>query len=233
MTQGVITPDIFHRLPVTAFFTTKTLHGGLETISKMLGIPSSQIYLPIQKHTDKIVLVDYDLGPRIGDAVITNRRGILIGVQVADCVPILLYDRRTGVIGAVHAGWRGTAEAILKKTINRMVERFSSVPADILIALGPGIRWCCYAVGPEVLEAVKKATGTGDYITKKGEKYCLDLPAANRYQAISSGVLGEHIGISEECTFCIPERYYSYRYAKGPTGRQYGLIGFLDIEPAG
>lgn len=166
--------------------------------------------------------------PRIGDAVITDTKGVLIGVQGADCVPILLYDRRTNATGAVHAGWRGTAAEILKKTIGAMGERFSSSPSDIMVAIGPAIRWCCYDVGQEVIAAVEKVTGGGDYFRAKGEKYCLDLPAANRHQGITAGILREHIWMSEECTFCQNQKYYSYRSAKGPTGSQGGVIGVVE-----
>ncbi len=159
--------------------------------------------------------------------MITDRKGVVIGVQGADCVPILLYDKRTHATGAVHAGWRGTAAAILKKTVRAMGERFSSSPSDIVIALGPAIRWCCYGVGYEVVEAVEKATGTGDYFTMKGEKYCLDLPSANRYQAFSAGVLPENIWMSDDCTSCQNEKYYSHRVAKGAPGRQGGFIGVV------
>lgn len=230
--EPIITPPIFHRLPVKAFFTTKAFCGN-EFRVQSSGVDA--IYLPIQKHTDKVLILDSDIEPKIADAVITNRKGILIGVQVADCVPILLYDAEKGVAGVVHAGWRGTAAGILKNTINAMTGRFYSSPSDILVAIGPAIRWCCYEVGYEVIEAVEKAMGskgTGislelskDYIIKKGEKYCLDLPTANKYQAISSGIKPEHIWMSCECTFCLPEKYYSYRYAKGTTGRQCGFIG--------
>ncbi|MEW6739198.1 MAG: peptidoglycan editing factor PgeF [Nitrospirota bacterium] len=277
--EPIITPHIFSGFPVKAFFTTKTLDSlefGVESaelkgkVSKLLNISPKNIYLPIQKHTDKVLIVDYDVEPKIADAVITNREDILIGVQVADCVPILLYDMQKNVVGAVHAGWRGTAEEILKKTIKAMMDRFCSIPSDIVIAIGPGIRWCCYGVGYEVIEAVEKVTSYGDcprftdadrrpltchcegrsseaissvrgrlrigtvpapksknYIIKKGEKYCLDLPTANKYQALSLGVPLENIWMSDECTFCLPEKYYSYRYAKGTTGRQCGFIGIV------
>lgn len=228
----IIKPSLFDRLPINAFFTTK--------MSEHLNFLTSQthdnkVYLPIQKHTDKVLIVDHDFEPKIADAVVTNRKGILLGVQVADCVPILLYDVKKGVAGAVHAGWRGTASGILKKTIKIMADRFYSLPQDIFIAAGPGIRWCCYNVGHEVIEAVEKVAslefgvkGSKDYIIKRGEKYCLDLPTANKYQALSLGVPLENIWISDECTFCLPEKYYSYRYAKGTTGRQCGFIG-IDV----
>ena len=215
-------PGVFDR-KVKAFFTGKSPGADLRRISEIASIGKMQIYMPIQKHTDKVLLLD-SLEPKIADAVITDRKDVLIGVQGADCVPVLLYDRRTCATGAVHAGWRGTAAEILKKTIRVMGQRFSSSPEDILIAIGPGIRSCCYGVGPEVIDAVRGATGEGDYFTVKGEKNFLDLPAANRYQAMSVGVRPENIWMSEDCTFCLPEKYYSYRFAKGPTGRQGGFI---------
>jgi hypothetical protein len=123
--EQIIIPPIFTGFPVKAFFTTKTSGSDKNAVSKIAGISSNSIYLPIQKHTDKVLILDYDVEPKIADAVITNRKDILIGVQVADCVPILLYDMQKNVVGAVHAGWRGTAEGILKKTIKAMMDRFA------------------------------------------------------------------------------------------------------------
>ncbi|OGW26699.1 MAG: hypothetical protein A2X59_05520 [Nitrospirae bacterium GWC2_42_7] len=213
---------------ITAFFTGKNPGADLSEISRIFKIKKDNIFMPIQKHTDKIVMIESSLEPKIADAVITNQKGILIGVQTADCVPLLLYDSEREVCGAVHAGWRGTAEGILKKTLDLMINRFMSDPKNIIIAIGPGIRWCCYAVGQDVLESVKGATGEGEYFTSIQGKNCLDLPSANKYQALQSGVPEKNIWISEECTFCNPEKYYSYRYSKGQTGRQGGFIGMLE-----
>lgn len=222
----MLTPPIFKGLPVNALFTTK--FSGITEISKLFDTPLENFYLPIQKHTDKVFVLNYDMNPQIADAVITKRRGILIGIQVADCAPILLYDKKMQVLSAVHAGWRGTAAGILKNTIEKMIAKFYTSPSEILIAIGPSIRWCCYEVGYEVIEAVKKITGEGNYFVQKGDKYCLDLPSVNKYQALSMGVLQQNIWISDDCTFCLPEKYYSYRFSKGITGRQYGFIGILD-----
>jgi hypothetical protein len=198
-----------------------------ETI-RDLGMQSRPLYLPVQKHTDEVIIVDNNNSePRIGDAVITSRTDLLIGVRVADCVPLLLFDRKRRVIGAVHAGWRGTAAGILTKTIAAMEAGFLSSPGDLLVAVGPAIRWCCYGVGSEVAEAVEKATGKGEYLRMQGDAYCLDLPAANRQQALSAGVPEGNIWLSPECTSCLPEKYFSYRFSRGGTGRQYGLIGMI------
>ncbi len=222
----LIIPDIFEG-HVTAFFTSKDPGADLNAVSRILKIKQENIYMPIQRHTDKVIVVESSLEPRIADAVLTKSKGIIIGIQVADCVPVLVYAKRKDVIGAVHAGWRGSAEGILKKTIRTIMARFYVDGRDIMIAIGPGIRWCCYEVGPDVMDSVRNATGEGEYYKKKGGKYCLDLPAANRFQALSVGVPESNIWMSDDCTFCHPDRYYSYRYSKGPTGRQAGFIGII------
>lgn len=219
---------------VTAFFTGKDPGADIREIGRLTGITQDHIYLPVQKHTDTVVVPDAGLSPAIADAVVTNRKDILIGVQVADCVPILLYDSRRHVIGAVHAGWRGTAAGILRKTIRTFMERFSGDPRDILMAIGPSIKSCCYEVDPDVAHAVAKASGHEDtipgarireeYIRKKGAKYHVDLPLANRHQALAEGLRQENIWITQDCTFCNPAKYCSYRYAKGTTCRQGGFI---------
>lgn len=224
--KKIIRPDIFNS-NITAFFTGKNPGAEIDAISEIASFPKENIYMPVQKHTDKVLILDSDFEPKVADAVITNMKGIMIGIQVADCLPILLCDMKRHAVGAVHAGWRGTAEGILKKALRALTDRFYSDPADIIVAVGPSIRWCCYEVGYEVIEAVRKATGDGDYFTNKGGRYCLDLQSANKYQAISTGVMEENIWLSEECTYCLPDQYYSYRYAKGPTGRQGGFIGIV------
>ncbi len=210
---------------VTAFLTGKNPGANIREIGRLLNIGEGDIFMPIQKHTDKVLILDSSREPRIADAVLTADRGVLLGVQAADCVPILLYDRKKGVCGAVHAGWRGTAEGILKKTIATMGERFMCVASDILVAIGPSIRGCCYEVGDEVVRKVRLATGEGGYFREEGAKYYLDLSAANSLQAVSVGVPEEDIWISPECTFSNPDKFSSYRFAKGTTGRQGGFIG--------
>jgi len=225
----LIFPEIL-RGNVTAFFTGKDPGAAVGEIAAMLGIQKGSIYLPIQRHTDKIVVLEASREPKIADAVITREKGILIGVQVADCVPILIWEKEKGVFAAVHAGWRGTAARILIKTVSGITERFAGRPENVLIAIGPSIKGCCYAVDHEVAEAVRKGTGGGDYCSEKGGEYFLDLPHANSLQAMSAGIPRANIWVSDECTFCNPGRFYSYRYSKGSTGRQAAFIGRLDRE---
>lgn len=221
--ETLIYPDIFGK-KVKAFFTGKVPGADPDHLAQIASTDKKNIYMPIQKHTDKVIMLNSSLDPKIGDAVITNRKDILVGVQTADCVPILLYDRSSGVAGAVHAGWRGTAAEILRKSIHTMMDRYPSSPAELLVAIGPSIRWCCYEVGYEVVEAMRGRAGKGEYVVNRGGKYFLDIATANRYQALSMGVSPENIWISGDCTFCLSEKYHSYRFAKGPTGRQGGFI---------
>ena len=225
--ESLIYPDIFSS-DVKAFFTTRVLGADIKKICSLLSIQQESVFLPLQKHTSKVIVLESDLKPVIADAVITKREGILIGVKVADCVPILLHDRKISVIGSVHAGWRGTAAQILKKTIKKMVTCFRSSPQDMAIALGPSIRWNCYVVEKAVRDSIYEATGDGGYLRKHiNGKYIVDLASANVQQALSMGVLKEHIWISDACTYCNPGTYYSYRHGKDLHGRQGGFIGIL------
>jgi YfiH family protein len=222
-----IAPPNFTFPDISAFFTTKTLGDNakkIEVVSKELNIPADRIYLPTQKHTSDIHVLGPDLRQSVADAVVTDKRGILIGVLVADCVPILLYDPGRKITGAVHAGWRGTAAQILKNALSVMQETYDSVSADVLVAIGPSIRQCSYEVGAEVKIAVESATGEGDYYHGHGDKYFIDIAAANKRQALAMGVPEKNIWESEECTFCNPDKYYSYRYSGVHAGRQGGFI---------
>jgi YfiH family protein len=228
--RTVIEPSNIDSLNVRAFFSTKGFVKENEKVhdvlSKELDIPSSKIYLPIQKHTNKVYVVNEETRPVVADAVITTQKKLLIGVLVADCVPVLLFDKKKEVAGAVHAGWRGTAGKILKYSIDTMKESFNCDPGSIMVAIGPSIRQCSYEVSAEVKDGVIKTTGEGDYYYQKGDKYYIDLSAANMIQALGAGIPENNIWQSEECTDCNPDKFYSYRYSKGKaTGRQGGFIG--------
>ncbi len=198
-------------------------------LASLLGVNLDSLILPIQRHTDKIsVIKDSTIRSSIeADAIITSMRGIVLGVLVADCVPILVYEPESGVVSAIHAGWRGTASGIIKKVLAVMNKKFNTSTAKTIISIGPSIRWCCYEVDPDVLKAVEKETGNLKEYSKGKDngKYRMDLALANQIQATSLGA--SNIWISEECTYCNPEKFYSYRYYKGLTGRQGGFIGII------
>ncbi|MBN2653859.1 MAG: peptidoglycan editing factor PgeF [Nitrospirae bacterium] len=227
MQNDIIEPEILSGHKVRAFFTGKYTGSDLSMLSKVSGLSGDRMYLPIQKHTDKIITIINNMEQLVGDAVVTGQKDILLGVKTADCVPILLYDKKRHVAAAVHAGWRGTAASILKKTVDLLKIDFQSDPLDILMAIGPCIRQCCYTVDIDVIDAVSAATGDGDYCMQRDGKYYIDLQSANRQQAILSGMNKDHIQVIDECTFCNPDKYFSYRFLKEEAGRQGGFIAVL------
>jgi YfiH family protein len=213
---------VFEGRQVQAFFTKKL--EDFETFKKSLPF---KVYLPIQKHTDWVHVLEGNFIPQIADAIITNRKSVLIGIKTADCVPILIYCPDQKVIGAVHAGWRGTAKGILRKTIKKMIEIYSCKKENFLIAIGPHIRGCCYEVGEEVIDAMKSQISNNDYIISKNGKFHIDLGMANVIQAIEEGLKKEQIFTVDDCTYCKSNEYASYRFHGKGAGRQYGFIGML------
>jgi len=156
------------------------------------------------------------------DALITNQKGLLLGILTADCVPVLVYDRKKAVISAIHAGWKGSACNIVQKTISKMQEEYNSNPKDIQAVIAPSIGECCYEVDMDVVKHFKGIDGA---YRKVGDKYMLDLPHINKIQLIQSGVDNRHIYMSGVCTSCDNERFFSYRKECGCSGRFLSFIG--------
>ncbi|MBF0337576.1 MAG: peptidoglycan editing factor PgeF [Nitrospirae bacterium] len=227
---GTEPPPFFLGNQVKALFTDKNVGIDRASICALFE-REVDFYMPTQRHTDLAITIlrDQSLTPEgcVADAVITNRPGVVIGVQTADCVPILAFDPHRHVIAAIHAGWRGTAKGILKTVIATMRTDFSCNPREILIAVGPSIKSCCYEVGGDVMYEVRQTTGAGDYIRQEGDKWYVDLARANLHQALAVGLAETNVWISPDCTFCMPELYHSYRRTKAGTGRQGGFIGML------
>ncbi len=189
--------------------------------------------------------------PLAGDGIITNTPGLLLAIKTADCVPVLVADVKRRVIGAFHAGWRGTAARIVEKGVGEMRRQFGSVPRDLRAAIGPSIRRCCYQVGPEVraefdsqfpysadlFEEVFDAnaihvrypmlflTARAPGHSELGPELHLDLVEANRRQLEDTGLGAEHISIVDGCTACDTARFFSHRAAFGKAGRMMAAIG--------
>jgi polyphenol oxidase len=186
--------------------------------------------------------------PRNGDASFTNSRGVLLGVQTADCVPILLVDPKKRAVAAIHAGWRGTLARIAEKTVGEMRKQFGSNTADILAALGPAIGGCCYEVGTElVTKFISQFADAAEYFDelRTGEEpnplqwlnmmppghqpspknVRLDLRRANRSQLLSVGLHDANILVSNLCTACHTDLFFSYRKEAANSGRLLSAIG--------
>jgi len=183
-----------------------------------------------------------------GDASLANRPGLLLGVQTADCVPVLLVDPKKRAIAAIHAGWRGTLARIVVKAIGQMQMQFKSNPADLLAAIGPSIGGCCYEVGTEVvtqfLSQFAEAPAWFDEFRTGDEpnpiqwlnmmppghqpppkNVLLDLRKANRAQLLGAGLLAPKILVSDLCTACRRDLFFSYRKEGLQSGRLMSVIG--------
>jgi YfiH family protein len=160
-----------------------------------------------------------------GDALFTDEIQHGIGVRTADCVPLLLVDAQNHAVAAVHAGWRGSASAIVRRTLERMAGDCGTDAANVRVALGPCIRECCYEVGDDV--AAQFVTLFPEWEPLSGGKTRLNLPEANRRHLIGAGVLPEYIFDSGLCTSCTPEHFFSYRREPQNPGRMLNAIARL------
>jgi hypothetical protein len=160
------------------------------------------------------------------DGIVTNQRGVLIGIGVADCYPVLLLDPKKRVAAALHAGWKGSAAGICRKGVATLMEFFGSKPTDILAAIGPGIGPCCYEVDEPVrLAFTAGGNGWEPFTEQTGpERWRLNLAEANRLQLLQSGLQPDHVTLPSHCVSCTPELFFSYRRDSGETGRQMGFI---------
>jgi polyphenol oxidase len=145
------------------------------------------------------------------DGLVTDRRGPVLGAFAADCIPILFADPNARVIGAAHAGWRGTVNGVARNVIARMVE-LGARPANIRVALGPSIGPECFEVGPEVVDQFRAAFGDVPGMVVQGtHKEHIDLRVATRAVLERAGVTAEHIDAAPPCTKCEADRFFSYR----------------------
>jgi polyphenol oxidase len=195
-------------------------------------------------------------GPPCGDALVTDQAGILLSVRTADCVPLLLVDPARRAIAAVHAGWRGSLERIAEKTVGEMRRAFHSQPEELLAAIGPSIRACCYEVGQEVVEAFRgsfsrsegyfKELPLNDAARAPRSRYPLlflsarppghdpdaatavhlDLVAVTRHQLLNAGLRSTNIHVANFCTACRTDLFFSHR-KEGTTGRMMAVIGMI------
>ena len=200
-----------------------------------------------QCHSDGVVCLDrFAPGdpPAEGDAVITRRSGLLLAVQVADCLPVLIVDKAKRILAAVHAGWRGLLAGVVPRTLAAMQSRYASDPRHCLAVIGPSIGPCCYEVGQDVAMPFEEAfpgrpqlwrnfqprgralsSGTGLSDAPPSARRMLDLSAACRCQLESAGLPDGSVFSHPPCTCCHRDVFYSYRAEGGSTGRMLAAIG--------
>lgn len=158
------------------------------------------------------------------DALITNAPGVALTVFTADCTPILFHDPVTGAVGAAHAGWKGTAQDIAGKTVAAMVREFGCDPGNIRAAIGPNIGFCHFETDADVPDAMVAAFGdeAKQFIRTEGHKYYVNLKEINALALRRAGV--RQIEISDACTMCSSDRFWSHRVTRGIRGSQGAII---------
>lgn len=209
-------------------------------IGEALGVRCEDMVLSRQTHTTNVrIVTNADRGKGITrerdytdvDGLVTNVPGICLVTSYADCVPLFFVDPVKKVIGLSHSGWRGTVGKIGRKTVELMHERFGSDPADILAAVGPSVCMDCYEVSGDVIGKFKEAFSENWwdqlFYEKPDGKYQLDLWKANELIFQESGILPEHIAVTNICTHCNSDILYSHRAAGDKRGN---LCAFLALK---
>jgi len=225
--------DLTGKLQPPFLVTLRQIHSGVVRILKTKD--------PVSGHALK------------GDGVITTQKNVLLGILVADCVPVLVVDPKRGAIGAFHAGWRGTAKRIVERGVGSMRAILGCEPSSLQAAIGPCIHSCCYAVGEEVIDEFHSQFLYADelfsevydrdpikekypllFLTARapghsniGPQRHLDLMEANRRQLLHAGVPKDNIWAAEECTSCRTDLLFSHRREAGYTGRMMGVVGLI------
>ena len=207
-------------------------------VAEYLKTEESRFVFTDQTHTSAIrVVTEQDAGKGLTrprdysdvDGLVTNVPGLVLSVFTADCVPVFLLDPKNRAIGLVHSGWRGTAEKIARKAVERMGREYGTMPEDLICAVGPSICRDCYEVSSDVAEVFQKAFPGKEekiLIEKKNGKFQLDLWSCNRLVLEEAGVPTENISITDICTCCNPDLLFSHRASHGRRGN---LGAFLTL----
>ena len=203
-----------------------------EILGNTIGFDPKKAVLTRQTHTDivrKVGKEHHGAGlflPELPecDALITNEPGTALVIFTADCTPVLLHDPVTGAVGAAHAGWRGTASGIARKTVEAMVSAYGCRPENIRAAIGPNIGQCCFETDRDVPDAMLAALGNEaqPHIRRTGDKYYVNLKALNRLHLSQAGVTS--IAVSNHCTACETQRFWSHRKVGALRGSQGAII---------
>jgi YfiH family protein len=204
-------------------------------VARSFGVPPHLLLTVQQVHGSEILVIDQgnpDLSHFLRvecDAIITDQPGLMLGILVADCYPVILYDPGAPAAGVVHVGWRGAAAGLIGRTVQAMREMFGSAPERLYAAVGPGIGGHGYEVDRPVREAFRAGAGNWEQIARETSlgHWLLDLRLSCQLQLAAAGLQGDRVEAAAECTCCHRENYYSYRRDAGRTGRQMGFVSLV------
>ena len=207
-----------------------------EALCRLLHISDDHLLMPHQVHQTKLAVVDEEMlmipseerSVKLEgvDALMTNMTGVCIGVSTADCIPVLLFDKKHRAACAVHAGWRGTVRRIVERSVEKMADVYGTHPADMIAQIGPGISLDSFEVGDEVYDAFAHEGFPMGAISIKypatngnSGKWHIDLPECNRQQLLTVGVPATQIAVSAVCTVKQSDTYFSARRLGINSGR--------------
>lgn len=210
--QGVYTSDLLGALPFVR-------HGFASRLAEHWPGEYTRVR---QIHSNIVAIADgKDVSPETADAIVTSGSDRWIGIRTADCVPILLADRKGRAVATVHAGWRGTVADIVGETVRRMEQLHGCDPAELVAAIGPCIAKCCFEVGREVGQQFRPILGPAAECDR------IDLVEANRRQLAAAGLPPGSIDATELCTVCNAEEFHSYRRDREMSGRMVAAIALI------
>ena len=195
-------------------------------LARALGFEPERLVTTPQVHGKGVLVVDDRTAPSAlsvrADILVTREPGYLLMQRYADCVPLVLWHKRAGVVSVAHAGWRGTAINVAARAVDAIID-LGGDPAGIMVGIGPSIGPCCFEVGQEVAAQIPGADHTSS-IGPNGRPY-VDLWELNRQQCVAAGVPEDRVEVAGVCTRCHPETYFSHRVMGYPAGRFGAAIG--------
>lgn len=211
--------------------TTSHIEDCKSGLCDLFGIGAGNLIMPRQTHSNNVLIIDSDfinagketrsLLLEDKDALISSLDNVIIGINTADCVPILFYDPCSGIIAAAHAGWKGTVNKIADKTLSAILSLGGDIES-IRVIIGPSICRDCFEVGDELAEIFYNEGFPMGYISHKNphtNKWHIDLWKANEWLLVKGGIFPNNINISAACTKCNPAEYFSARTCSINSGR--------------
>lgn len=193
-----------------------------------LHLDSRTLFSMKQIHSDQVLVINEanikTINPE-ADAVLTDSPNLSLAILTADCLPILIYEKEKRIVGAIHAGWKGTSMGILSKALTILETQLGGLAKDCMVLFGPSLRPCCFEIQKDVVKIFQERLLFRPEIIKRvDDKWLFDLLLANYFQAIEKGIPEKNIWALELCTFCQPGWFYSYRRDKEQLGRMISII---------
>lgn len=224
--HGGVSPEPFAslNLGLSSGDEAANVHENRRRFFADLGIRPEEIALGFQVHGDNVCVVEKPGVYDEYDAFVTNQPNVFVAVSVADCTPVLIYDPATQAVAAVHAGWKGTMNRIVAKTLLQMTRHFGTRPTDCLAYIGACISECAFEVDADVADHFD---GRFKRFDEERNKFLVDLKQANLAQLLDSGVPEKQIEVSPYCTVAQNDTFFSYRKEGKRSGRMLAVIGTM------